>query len=111
MKIEDFSDEEILQEFLNRYLKNDLDDDFFVDEIYARGLEYKFETEYSDYELLDKLLDEIENRDIKIPFSMTESYAGRNIEEIVESIYQNDYNTIREKDIRDLLYLVLGKII
>jgi rubrerythrin len=111
MKIEDFSDEEILQEFLNRYLKNDLDDDFFVDEVFDRGLEYKFETEYSDYELLDKLLDEIENRDIKIPFSMTESYAGRNIEEIVESIYQNDYNTIREKDIRDLLYLVLGKII
>lgn len=107
MKIEDFSNDEIKEEFLNRYLKNDLDDDFFVDEIYDRGLDYKFETEYSDYELLD----EIENRNIKIPFSLTETFNGRNVEDIVESIYQNDYNAISEKDIRDLLYLVLGKII
>lgn len=107
MKIEDFSDDEIKEEFLNRCLKNDLDDDFFVDEIYDRGLDYKFESDYTD----DALLNEIDNRNIKIPFSMTESYAGRNVEEIVESIYQNDYNAISEKDIRDLLYLVLGKII
>lgn len=111
MKIEDFSDDEIKEEFLNRCLKNDLDDDFFVDEIFDRGLDYKFETEYSDYNLLDKLLDEIEKRDIKIPFSLTETFNGRNVEDIVESIYQNDYNAISEKDIRDLLYLVLGKII
>lgn len=107
MKIEDFSDEEILQEFLNRYLKNDLDDDFFVDEVFDRGLEYKFQPEYTD----DELLSEIEEREIIIPFRLTESFNGRNVQQIVESIYQNDYNSISEKDLRDLIYIVLGKII
>ena len=68
MSIVDFSNDEIIEEFLNRYLKNDLDDDFFVDEIYDRGLEYKFEKEYYDYELLN----EIEERELTIPFSLTE---------------------------------------